>query len=101
MMALSVAVLTVCLTSSTVCEKQIGDICCRIESTFLPPTNEVWGKVMFKQSAVILSGGGGFPACITGHMTGREGWLPREGSLHPRVWADPPIRSTSEWYASY
>ena len=35
---------------------------------FLPPTNEVWGKVMFSQVCVKNSvhGGGGVPACIAG-----------------------------------
>ena len=39
---------------------------------FLPPTNEVWGKVLFLHMSVILftgGGGVGFPACITDHMT--------------------------------
>ena len=42
---------------------------------FLPPANEVWGKVIFSQAPVILSmvggggGAGGFQACITGHVT--------------------------------
>ena len=53
---------------------------------FLPPTNEVWGRVMFSQVFIRPRGGGCFssqhagiypatgglfffPACITGHMT--------------------------------
>ena len=37
---------------------------------FLPPANEVWGKVIFLHLCVILFiGGVCFPACITGHMT--------------------------------
>ena len=43
-----------------------------------PPANKVWGKVIFTQAPVILSGGGGgFPACITCYMTG--GLHPKEG----------------------
>ena len=42
---------------------------------YLPLANKVWGKVIFLHLCVILFMGGGFPACITGHMT-------REG-LHP------------------
>ena len=40
---------------------------------YLPPANEVWGKVMFLQVSVILftGGGGWLPARITGHMTTR------------------------------
>ena len=41
---------------------------------YLPPSNEVWGKVIFSQASAILSTGGeGWLAsqqCITGHMTG-------------------------------
>ena len=37
---------------------------------FLPPANEVWGKVIFLHLFVILftgvGGGGGIPACIAG-----------------------------------
>ena len=38
---------------------------------FLPPPNEVWGRVMFSQVFIRPPGGGlfFFPACITGHMT--------------------------------
>ena len=54
----------------------------------LPPANEVWGKIIFSQASVILSTerGGGFPACITGHMT--SGVCIQRGGLHPG--ADPP-----------
>ena len=40
--------------------------------TLLPPTYEVWGKVMFLRLCVILFtwGGVSVPACITDHMTG-------------------------------
>ena len=38
---------------------------------FLPPANEVWGKLMFSQVFVCPPGRGVcVPACITGHMTG-------------------------------
>ena len=41
---------------------------------FLPPANELLGKVMISQVFVCPIGGGrwgDFPACITGHMTRR------------------------------
>ena len=42
----------------------------------LPPTNEVWGKVLLLHLCVILfTRGVGFSACITGHMS--------RGDLHP------------------
>ena len=83
---------------------------CEMEDKFtnqwwLPPANEVWGKVMFLHVSVILlpgglasqhasqvkwpaSKGGCFPACITGHMT-RGFCIQGEGLciwgvLHPR-----------------
>ena len=31
----------------------------KCEKEFLPPANEVWGKVIFSEASVILSGGGG------------------------------------------
>ena len=82
---------------------------------FLPPADEVWGKVMFLHLSVILFTGGG-------------GWLPTmhhrphdkgqgiciqvgsaciRGGLHLGGWGDPPkkryygIRSTSGRYAYY
>ena len=55
---------------------------------FLPPANEVWGKVIFLHLCVILftGRGVGFPACITGHMT--------KGVCIWGAWADPPPRDT-------
>ena len=58
----------------------------------LPPANEVWGKVIFSQACIIPSvhgGRGGFPACITGHMTRGIclGW-----GLHPGGSASGGIR---------
>ena len=41
---------------------------------YLPPANEVWGKVMFLHLPVILFTGGG-------------------GVLHSAGWADPPLRA--------
>ena len=51
-------------------------------SPSLPPANEVWGKVMFLDLSVILSKReGGFPACITSHITGGSAFKGR-GALH-------------------
>ena len=57
-----------------------------LELLFLPPANEVWGKIMFLHLCVILFtvGGGGevsVPACTTGHMK-NGGLCP--GGLCPR-----------------
>ena len=92
--------------------------------SLLPPANEVWGKVIFSQASVILSGGRGVVASqhasqITspGRSTSRGG-LPRGVCIQEGVclqggsaggWADPlprytgyyGIRSTSGQYASY
>ena len=58
---------------------------------FLPPANEVWGKVIFSQACVIPSDhGGGGRVCIW------EG----VGQTPPRI-GYYGIRSTSGWYASY
>ena len=85
----------------------------------LPPANEVWGKVIFSQASVILSMGGDFSACITGHMTRgsaqpscRQTPLPLDTDTldaEPPEWRPLPprymeyygIRSTSRRYASY
>ena len=40
---------------------------------------------------VLFTGGVGFPACITGHMT--RG-VSIQGGLHPGVWADLPWDTT-------
>ena len=63
---------------------------------FLPPANEVWGKVVFLHLCVILfTGGLGFPACITGHMTrgsaSGEG-LPPGGSASMGVGKTLPLQ---------
>ena len=50
------------------------------KTKFLPPANEVWGMVMFSQ-VFICPWGGGFPACITGHITGKGGCLHRGGGI--------------------
>ena len=42
----------------------------KCEKEFLPPANEVWGKVIFSEASVILSRGGGF--C----MMSLPVWLP-------------------------
>ena len=65
---------------------------------FLPPANEVWGKVMFLHVSVILSpeGGGLHPegVCIQGRLpTGgfaSVGSASREGVYIWGEWADPP-----------
>ena len=68
---------------------------------YVPPTNKVWGKVIFSQASVILSTGWGlgFPAFITGHMTRGsciQGGLPPGGVCLWGVciqggWADPQV----------
>ena len=46
---------------------------CYNESFFLPPANEVWGKVVFLHLCVILfTGGGGLPISLVGRPEG--GW---------------------------
>ena len=66
-----------------------------------PLINKVWGKVMFSQVCHVCPRDGegvGFPACITGHMTG-------VGGLHPGGLGTPPPTHTQNWesgrYASY
>ena len=50
--------------------------------TFLPPANEVWGKVIFSAACVknsVHGGGGGIPACIAGGIPAclaAVGWYP-------------------------
>ena len=53
----------------------------------LPPTNEVWGKVMFLQVSVILSteGGGGLPKCMLGYTP-----LPRRSTPPAKEIPPPP-----------
>ena len=89
---------------------------------YLPPANEVWGKVVFLHLFVILFTGGGLPQCILGYPPGtrppREQTPPREQPHPPRSRHPPPgippeqthtprskacweIRSTSGRYASY
>ena len=60
-------------------------------SMFLPPANEVWGKVIVSEACVKNSvGGGGIPACKAcwnrshGDPPGKE--TPRQG--------DPPAKET-------
>ena len=94
---------------------------------FLPPANEVWGKVMFSQVFVCPPGRGVcVPACITGDMTGGgslsqhssqatrlggslsrgvcpRGSLSKVGGLYPRGVSvrDTPHTVMSGRYASY
>ena len=92
----------------------------------LQPANEVWGKVIISQACVIPSvhrkgWGVGFPACITGHMTGGSDFRWRGISLlgegasswgvciqgrvgqtsPPRYMGYYRIQSTNGRYASY
>ena len=74
---------------------------------FLPPANEVWGKVMFSHVFVCPQGWGfGFLACITGHMTREDGGSASRGAYHQGV-GRPPIHAMLRiWsrrgrYASY
>ena len=80
-----------------------------IESWFLPPANEVWGKVIFLYLSVILFTGGGGTWIGTSHgqVPPRAGTPPagHPHQVHPRQ-VHPPsvhagIRSTSGRYASY
>ena len=61
--------------------------CTRSRSNFLPPANEVLGKVMFLLLCVILFTGCYFPECIAVHMTGEGVCIWGEGGLYPGgVW---------------
>ena len=55
---------------------------------FLPPANEVWGKVIFLQTSVILSGGGVLH--LKGGLHPGRVYIQWGGCLHPGGWADPP-----------
>ena len=50
---------------------------------FLPPANEVWGKVIFLHQFVILFTGGGVRGCLGGHARfysgGWRAWFYSEG----------------------
>ena len=66
---------------------------------YLPPANEVWGKVMFLHLCVILFIGG---VCIQGGSASR--WESASRRLGRRPTPPPPhygIRSISGRYASY
>ena len=69
--------------------------------SFLPPANEVWGKVMFLHLCVILFKGG-FASGKRGLRPGSGVCIHRKGGLHPGL---PngyyEIQSTSGRYASY
>ena len=81
---------------------------------FLPPANEVWGKVMFLHLCVILFTGEGVASQYASQVTW-PGWglhpggSASGGSASRGGWADPPprymgyygIQSTSGRYASY
>ena len=70
-------------------------------SIFLPPTNEVWDKVILSEACVknsVHRGGGGIPACIAAGL-GRGGWCvvsqhalqvsrptPRGGEVEGGIW---------------
>ena len=85
--------------------------------TFLPPVNEVWGKVMFSQVFAYPRGGGVLPlnpggclplglgVCVYLWVWGcaleSEGVpLGLRGCTHP-LDPPPPLRSSSGQYASY
>ena len=83
------------------------------QDKFLPPANEVWGKVIFLHLSVILFtvGEGGLPQGMLGFAPPPE-QTPHPGSRHPleqtHPWSRHPpcsacweIRSTSGRYASY
>ena len=95
-----------------------------IDTWFLPPANEVWGKVIFLRLSLILFTGG-LPHCMLGYTPlGPEAGTPQEQippeadppeqtpPLEPEVGTSPSqhtpqhsacweIRATSGWYASY
>ena len=73
---------------------------------FLPPANEVWGKVIFSETCVKNSvDGGGLPQCMLGYPPGSRHPLSRQppgaGTPPHRSRACWEIRSTSGRYASY
>ena len=86
---------------------RLGEIPQFFFSIFLPPTNEVWGKVMFLLMCVILfRGGGGLPpggrqsALGVCHRGGSES----SGSSHSgggQTTPPPPQNKKSGQYASY
>ena len=58
-------------TSSRIRSKNNAVFATETIEFLLPPANKVWGKVMFSQMFVYPRGGAvGFPACITGQLTG-------------------------------
>ena len=67
--------------ASKVLQATIGKNIGNRDNPLFPPANDVWDKVMFSQACVIPSAhrGVGFPACITGHMTGGSAFM---GSLY-------------------
>ena len=40
--------------------------------SYLPPANEVWGKVIFLLYVILFTGGGGIPACLSGFERGLQ-----------------------------
>ena len=72
---------------------------------FVPPANEVWGKVIFSQASVILLMSGGLPQCMLGYpLPGRTplpSRPPRQGDTPakktpppPPCQGDPPTKDT-------
>ena len=55
----------------------------------LPPANEVWGKVMFLQTSVILLTGGGLPQCMLAYYPTPPEQTPPPDQAHPPR-AEPP-----------
>ena len=69
------------------------NLCCIILSQLLPPTNEVWGKVIFLHLFVILfTGGVGLSACWDTTLPRSRHPLPTRGADTPR--ADTPAADT-------
>ena len=75
---------------------------CQSPNLYLPPANEVWGKVIFSVACVKNSvyGVGGLPQCMLGYPPTRHPQGPGQGTPPPSsvCWE---IRSTSGRYASY
>ena len=85
------------------CSETIGGTCCLVY--FLPPTNEVWGKVMFLHLCVTLSPSprrqtwgrlGRPPSPMQTHCRQTWGWVGRPTpDADPHPWMQPPRQTPS------
>ena len=67
----------------------------RVKARFLPPANEVWGKVLFLHLCVILFWGGGFASSGGLHLG--VDLPPQGGACIWRGLGSPPIVYYSRW----